>query len=118
MKVGSRFMRLILMFDLPTETYEDLRNYRNFVKFLKVEGFIRVQYSVYSKLCINHDAACTVAKRLRMNSPLSGNVRYMIVTERQYLNIVNLNNVYSLQEQMTNTERTLIIGGLNNEDSL
>ena len=118
MKIGNRFMRIILMFDLPTETSQDLKNYRDFVKYLKIEGFIRVQYSVYSKLCINHDAAQTAAKRLRGNTPLTGDVRYMIVTERQYLNIVNVNNVYSFQEKMTTADRTLFIGGLNSEDSL
>lgn len=118
MKVGNRFMRLILMFDLPTETYEDLKRYREFTKYLKIEGYIRIQYSVYSKLCINHDAALTASKKLKINTPLEGDVRFMIVTERQFQNIVNLNNVYSLQEKMTNTDRTLIIGGLNDEDNL
>ena len=118
MKIGNRFMRLILMFDLPTETKEDLRNYRNFVKYLKTEGYIKVQYSVYSKLFINHDSSRTAAKRLKANSPLNGDIRYLIVSENQYLSIVNINNVYSLQEKITTTDRTMIIGGLNDESDL
>lgn len=117
MEKSNRFMRLILLFDLPVETKAEQRNYRQFVKYLKTEGFIRVQYSVYSKLCINSDAAKTVEKRLKQNIPAKGDIRYLIITERQYLNIVNLNNNYTLQEKIITTDRTLIIGGFNNENN-
>ncbi len=50
-------MRLLLFFDLPTKTKQDLREYRSFVKYLKNDGYLRVQYSVYAKLCINKDSA-------------------------------------------------------------
>ena len=53
MEGSSRFVRLVLFFDLPQETKTDQRHYRQFVKYLKTEGFIRIQYSVYAKLCIN-----------------------------------------------------------------
>lgn len=113
---GNRFVRIIIMFDLPTETKNDLREYRRFVKYLKTEGFQMIQYSVYSKLCINSDSANTFSKRLHANIPVNGDIRYMIITERQYQNIVNINNVFSLQEKITTTDRTLMIGGMNNED--
>lgn len=106
-------MRLILMFDLPVETKTDQRHYRQFVKYLKTEGFIRLQYSVYSKLCINNDSAKTITRRLKNNTPVKGDVRYLVVTERQYLNIVNMNGKYTLQENITTTDRTLVIGGFN-----
>ena len=114
----NSFMRLIVIFDLPTETKTDQRNYRKFIKFLTKEGFLRIQYSVYSKLCINSDSAKTASKKLLTNSPTKGDVRYLIITETQYQNIVNVNNTYSIQEVITNTDRTLLIGGMNNEDSL
>ncbi len=113
---NNRFMRIITIFDLPVITKEDKRNYRKFVKYLKSEGYIRVQYSVYSKLCINNNSCVTASKKLRNNAPENGDVRYMIVTENQYLSIVNINDVYSLQEQITTMDRTVIIGGMNNED--
>ena len=40
----NRFMRILLFFDLPTETNKDKREYRKFVKFLISEGFIRIQF--------------------------------------------------------------------------
>ena len=112
----TRFMRLILMFDLPIETKAEQREYRKFVKFLKNEGFIRIQYSVYSKLCINKDSAKTISKHILSNSPDDGDIRYLIITENQFQNIVNVNKNYSLQEAVTTTDRTLMIGGLNDED--
>ena len=110
-------MRLILFFDLPQDTKAEQRIYRQFIKYLKTEGFIRVQYSVYAKLCINNDSARTITKRLKNNVPENGDIRYLIITERQYQNIVNMNSNYTLQENITSTDRTLVIGGLNNENN-
>lgn len=110
-------MRLIVMFDLPVETGIDKSNYRKFVKFLSEEGYIMIQYSIYCKLCINNDAIATAKKKLENKCPLNGDVRYLAITEKQYQNIRNINNTYSLEEQITTTDRTLIIGDMNNENS-
>lgn len=112
----ERFMRLILFFDLPVETKHQQREYRKFVKYLTNEGYIRLQYSVYCKLCINKDSAQTASKKVFANSPKEGNIRFIIITEKQYLNIKNVNNMHSLQEQITTTDRTIIIGGMNDEN--
>lgn len=110
-----RFMRLILMFDLPMETSREKKEYRQFVKFLKGEGFIRIQYSIYCKLCINKDIAKSVSRRISLAAPNKGDIRYLVITEAQYQNIANLNNKYSLQEAITTTDRTLMIGGFGDE---
>lgn len=109
--MNVRFMRLLLFFDLPTETSMDLKRYRDFIKFLKKDGYMRMQYSVYTKLCINADAAVTVSKRLKKNYPNKGDIRFMVVTENQYQNIEILNKTHRLQEKITNINRMLIIGG-------
>ena len=49
-------MRMMVFFDLPTETAEDRRNYRLFRKTLINNGFIMMQESVYCKLLINRTA--------------------------------------------------------------
>lgn len=113
----SSFMRLIVIFDLPTETKTDLKNYRKFIKFLTNEGYLRIQFSVYSKLCINNDSAKTASKKVTKNAPTSGDIRYLIITETQYQGIVSINNKYTLQEAVTTTDRTLMIGGMNDENS-
>lgn len=115
--IRNSFMRLIVIFDLPTETKADQRRYRKFVKYLANEGYLRVQYSVYSKLCINSNSAVTASKKLENNTPSDGDVRYLVITEGQYQKIINVNNTYSLQETITTTDRTLLIGGMNDEDN-
>lgn len=110
-------MRLIVIFDLPVETKQDQRNYRKFVRYLTNEGYLMIQYSVYAKLCINANSAKTASKKLKLNSPNDGDIRYLIISEGQYQNIVSINRKYSLQEEITNTNRTLMFGEMNNENS-
>lgn len=113
---GGRFMRILLFFDLPTETNKDKKAYRKFVKFLTGEGYIRIQYSVYSKLCINNDSAQTEIKRVKLSSPIKGDIRLMTITENQFQKIININETHNLQESITTTNRMLVIGGMNDED--
>ena len=116
MDVGGRFLRVLLFFDLPTETNKDKKEYRKFVKFLTKEGYIRIQFSLYSKLCINSDSANTAIKKARSSSPENGDIRILTLTENQYQKIININDKHTLQEEITTTNRLLMIGGMNNED--
>ena len=113
----DKFMRLILFFDLPMVTKSDQRIYRKFIKYLTSEGYIRIQYSVYCKLCINNDSIKTYKKRLETNAPSKGDLMYLVITENQYLGIKNINNTYSLEENITTTNRTMMIGGLNLDEN-
>ena len=45
-------MRVIVMFDLPTLTKDNMRDYRRFRKFLLKNGFIMLQESIYTKLTL------------------------------------------------------------------
>ncbi len=113
---GGRFMRILLFFDLPMETNNDKKAYRKFVKYLTGAGYLRIQYSVYCKLCINNDSAQTEIKRAKLNSPSSGDIRLMTITENQFQKIININETHNLQESITTTNRILIIGGMNDEN--
>ena len=77
-------MRILIMFDLPTNTSSDRRHYRWFRKFLIDEGFMMMQESIYTKLCLNMNAANIVMANIRKNKPPKGLVQTMIVTERQF----------------------------------
>ena len=116
MNQRDSFMRLVLFFDLPTETKVQRKNYKLFIKYLKSEGYIRVQYSVYSKLCINTDSAETASKKVLSNAPAQGDIRFIVITEKQYQKITNVNETHTLQESITNTNRVIMIGGMNDED--
>lgn len=112
----NRFMRMILFFDLPVTTPEGRKAYRTFVKYLESDGFIRIQYSVFCKLCINADSAKTLSRRVIRECPEDGDIRFLIVTETQYQNITNVNGTYSLQETITTNDRCITIGGMNDEN--
>lgn len=79
-----RFMRLMLFFDLPTKTKSDRRVYTVFRTRLLKMGFVMVQFSVYSRVCKGQDSAENYAHQLRTIVPARGNIRVMIVTEKQY----------------------------------
>ena len=77
-------MRLIVMFDLPTETAEDRHNYAVFRRQLIKSGFIMLQESVYTKLMITPSVKESVMLMLRKNKPPKGLVCALEVTEKQF----------------------------------
>lgn len=102
-------MRLILMFDLPVDTPEDKKTYRQFRKFLLSEGFIMHQYSVYSKLLLNDTAAKAMEKRLRKNNPKRGNITLLKVTEKQYARMIYLHG--ARDTSIANSDRRIVYLG-------
>ncbi|MDY5440040.1 MAG: CRISPR-associated endonuclease Cas2 [Eubacteriales bacterium] len=77
-------MRIIVMFDLPTLTVEDNRNYRQFRKFLIKSGFIMMQESIYTKLALNPSSAELYRKQVRKAIPKDGLVQMLTITEKQF----------------------------------
>lgn len=80
-------MRIMIFFDLPTYTAKDLRDYRQFRKFLIKNGFIMVQESIYSKLIINRNSLSLVKKKVKDNLPPCGNIQLLEITEKQFAGI-------------------------------
>ena len=74
-------MRMLVFFDLPTETASDRRSYRRFRNFLVKNGFLMMQESVYCKLLINSTAQGAMAENVRKNKPPKGMVQMLTVTE-------------------------------------
>lgn len=77
-------MRVIVMFDLPTETSMERRHYRWFRKYLIDDGFVMMQESIYTKICLNMHAVKQVELSIEKNKPPKGLVQIMSVTERQF----------------------------------
>lgn len=94
------FMRLILMFDLPTTSKKEIKAYTKFRKYLIENGYIMMQYSVYCKLFANREAAQLHIKILKRNIPIQGQIRIMLITEKQYSNIDIIVGGKSPQEEM------------------
>lgn len=84
----NRYMRIIIMFDLPVVTEKERKIANKFRKFLLDDGYIMMQYSVYSRICKNNDDLYKHKNRLKINTPKNGNVRLLQVTEKQYNSMI------------------------------
>jgi len=82
--MSYRFMRMMIFFDLPTDTAEERRNYRKFRKLLLDSGFLMMQESVYCKLLINGSAEKAVIESIRKNKPPKGIIQALTITEKQF----------------------------------
>lgn len=82
--MSYRFMRIIVMFDLPVMTAHDRREYSKFRKYLIKTGFMMVQESIYCKLAQNTTVADGIIQGLKKNKPSDGLVQVLKITEKQY----------------------------------
>ncbi|MCQ2531086.1 MAG: CRISPR-associated endonuclease Cas2 [Saccharofermentans sp.] len=77
-------MRLIVFFDLPTQTKEERKRYSSFRKYLLKHGFTMLQYSVYVRITRNYDDCEKYISMIENNKPPQGDIRCLRVTEKQY----------------------------------
>lgn len=101
-------MRMIVFFDLPTETAEDRRAYRRFRTGLIKNGFIMMQESVYCRLLLNATAERTAREAIRRLRPPSGLVQIMTVTEKQFSRIEYLTGEFH-SDIISTDERTVVL---------
>ncbi len=80
-------MRILVFFDLPTETAENKKDYRRFRKYLIKNGYIMLQESVYAKLALNKTVAESAVAGLRNNKPSAGDLQVLTITEKQFQRI-------------------------------
>ena len=83
-------MWLMVMFDLPTVTREEKREYSKFRKYLLGEGFIQLQYSVYAKYCSSCENSQKYYRYIRNAVPDGGYVRLLMITDKQFGDMVSL----------------------------
>ncbi len=79
-----RILWLFVFFDLPVKTKTDRRSASRFRGFLKDDGYMMLQYSVYARVCRGEDAASKHIQRVVQNLPPTGSVRALQVTDKQY----------------------------------
>ncbi len=80
----SRYMRLLVFFDLPVKKKSERRSATQFRNYLIKDGFYMMQFSVYSRICNTIESARMHEERVALHVPKAGSVRSMIVTEKQY----------------------------------
>ena len=100
-------MRVIVLFDLPSVTLTEKREYRHFRDFLLKNGFLMMQESVYTKLALNGTAANSIMQNVRKNKPSSGLVQMIAVTEKQFANMEIV--VGSVSSSVLNSDERLVI---------
>lgn len=105
--MSYRYMRIVVMFDLPMKTSSDIREYNRFRKFLIKSGFLMMQESVYCKLALNTTVADSVIANVRNNKPEHGLVQAFTLTERQFSKIEYITG--KSNSDVLNSDKRLVI---------
>lgn len=105
----SRIMRVLIFFDLPTKTVIEKKEYTLFRKFLLQSGYDMLQYSVYAKITRNRDDAQRMITRVKQNLPPKGQVRALLVTEKQYTSMQILLGKPTVAEQEVKCKELLVL---------
>jgi CRISPR-associated protein Cas2 len=75
---------LIVTFDLPVGTKKQRKAAHDFREWLKDDGFLMLQWSVYARACVTFARQETHMLRVRANLPAEGSVRILFVTRAQW----------------------------------
>ena len=100
-------MRVLIFFDLPTETREDRRDYSRFRKFLIKSGYMMIQESVYSKLSLNSVQTEQIIEEVKKHRPQKGSVQILSITEKQYSKMEILSG--NVDTDVLNSDERLVI---------
>ena len=103
---GYKIMWLFVLFDLPTETQENKKDYREFRNLLLDSGFTQLQYSVYIKCLDNKTKQDKIESTLNHNLPPQGNIIIFSITDKQYGSIKSF---IGKKKKKNNTENQLAL---------
>lgn len=106
--MSYRFMRILVMFDLPVVTAADRKEYTKFRKYLVKSGFLMMQESIYCKLSPNSTLANAMIENIKKNKPEKGLVQVLKVTEKQYAKMEYIVGE-GKTEVLTSDERLVIL---------
>ncbi|WP_368413038.1 CRISPR-associated endonuclease Cas2 [Dongia sp.] len=79
-----RILWLFVFFDLPVGTKEERRAASRFRNFLKDDGYMMLQFSVYARICRGEEAIDKHVGRATRAMPSVGSIRALQVTDKQY----------------------------------
>lgn len=87
---GYHIMWLFVFFDMPVQTKLQTKRAAKFRQGLLKLGFGMMQYSVYVRHCPSVENAKTHIKRVKSIVPPEGYISILMVTDKQYGEIVNI----------------------------
>jgi len=79
-----RILWVFVFFDLPVGTKGERRAATRFRNFLKDDGYMMLQLSVYARVCRGEEAVEKHVQRATKKLPSKGSVRVLQVTDKQY----------------------------------
>ena len=100
--MSYRFMRVLVLFDLPVLTGDQRREYARF-RLLPAYFY----ESVYCKLALNTTAVNGIVDQIHKNKPEEGLVQLLTVTEKQYAKMDLI--VGNVKSEVLNTDERLVI---------
>lgn len=103
--IPYKFMRALVIFDLPVMSKKERKLATSFRKFLLDDGFEMLQYSVYTRLCPDRDNAYTHLERIKRNAPNNGSIRMFMLTERQFTDMYVVAGEKSAQEVLNTPQQ-------------
>lgn len=106
--MSYRFMRVIVLFDLPMETSEQIKEYSVFRKSLIKDGFVMLQKSVYTKIALNQTVVTAIKERVHKNKPKYGIVQMLAITEKQFSSIENVIGL-PVSKTINNDKKVIIL---------
>lgn len=79
-----RILWVFVFFDLPVGSKTERRDATRFRNFLKDDGYMMLQWSVYARVCRGEEAVDKHLLRVTKRLPPKGSVRALQVTDKQY----------------------------------
>lgn len=107
--MSYRYMRVIVMFDLPVTTSANLREYNQFRRYLIKSGFLMMQESVYCKLALNQTVSEAIIANLRKNKPPQGLVQVFSLTEKQFAKTEYITGTFQSEVLDSDQIQTIVI---------
>lgn len=83
-------MWLFVFFDLPVTTKTERKAAAKFRKELEGDGFTMMQFSVYIRHCPSKENRDVHSKRVKGMIPQKGHVVILVVTDKQYSEMINI----------------------------
>lgn len=103
-----RIVWMFVFFDLPVGTKPQRRAATRFRNFLKDDGYMMLQWSVYARVCRGDEAAEKHVQRATRNLPKRGSVRALQVTDKQYARMKLLLGVAGKNEKEAPNQMVLL----------
>lgn len=99
----------MILFDMPVETPAQRKEYTRFRKFIIDEGFMMLQYSVYTRFCNNDTDVAKHIKKVTDWKPKYGNIRILKITENQFDQMILVAGEKTEQEKKETSEQLVFI---------